>query len=553
MRRILYALLPAVAVLVSAPAAFAQRSATPAPTPPRADSVARPSVLVLPVFRDRNDSIRTILERDLDHGDVLEVLRVEAELLRPLIEGNDPPILQPDSVSQLGARFVVRAERMLDTLRVTVYDTAAGGVPVTRDFVVPSAPPDRARFVHDSLVRLYGDLERLARERLAGLSVTYDSLVRASRGRQPRNLEQRAIEVARRDSMFTAIAADGTRLHAAIERYPAVRDSLLRVRVPREIAAYDSLAYVERMAFHTAADDLQHWLTGVRGAASSRIAFLRGSMLYVVDADGANERRLTTRGRALSPAWHPSGRWIVFSDITDVGTQVAEVDVGTGEVRLLTVTPRGYNITPVYTPDGKRIVFAASGTGGSQLVTVDRASKRLTRIARTRNASSPTFSPDGRRMAFVMPRTWQGSGATVRMTPQLFTASATGTGISQLTTSSFGVRSYRTSPEWSPDGRYVAYTQQGGGFQVWLIGVNDKRSRQLTRGRDHEDASWAPDSRHLVLTAGRDQTELIVLDIVTGRTRQVVVDGRLPAWGPRWDPSQPLVRRGNTYATNEND
>jgi TolB protein len=302
------------------------------------------------------------------------------------------------------------------------------------------------------------------------------------------------------------------------------------------------------MAFHTAADDLQHWLTGVRGTAASRIAFLRGSLLYVVDADGANERQLTTRGRALSPAWHPSGHWIVFSDITDVGTQVAEVNVGTGQVRLLTVTPRGYNITPVYTPDGKRIVFAASGTGGSQLVSVDRASRRLTRIAQTRNASSPTFSPDGRRMAFVMPRTWQGSGATVRMTPQLFTASATGAGISQLTASTFGVRSYRTSPEWSPDGRYVAYTQQGGGFQIWLIGVNDRRAVQLTRGRNHEDASWAPDSRHLVVTAGRDQTNLIVLDIVTGRTREVVVDGRLPAWGPRWDPSQPLVRRGSTYA-----
>ena len=553
MRRIHSTALLAAASLSLAPSASAQRGATPAPTVSQ-PTVARPSVLVLPILRDMHDSIRTILQRDLDYGDALEVLQVETDLLRPLVSGDDPPVLHPDSVAQLGARFVVRAERLLDTLRVTVYDTAAGGTPATRDFVVTSSPPDRARFVHDSLVQFYADRERAARERLTALTVRYDSLLRASRGRQPRNLAQREIEVARRDSMFTAIAAEGTRLHAGIARLPVERDSLLRVRVPHAQAEFDSLSYIERMMLHAAADDLQHWLTGIRGAAASRIAFLRGSLLYVVDADGTHERQLTVRGRALSPAWHPSGRWIVYSDITDVGTQIAEVDVGTGKVRLLTVTPRGYNITPVYTPDGKRIVFAASGTGGSQLVSVDRESSRLTRLgAQTRNASSPTFSPNGRRMAFVAPRTWQGTGSTVRMTPQLFTATATGTGLQQLTASTFGVRSYRTSPEWSPDGRYVTYTQQGGGFQVWLIGVNDKRSRQLTRGRDHEDASWAPDSRHLVITAGRDQTDLIVLDIVTGRSRELVVDGRLPAWSPRWDPSHPLVRRVSTYATNEDE
>jgi TolB protein len=553
MKRIHGALLLALAGASYASSAWAQRSAPPGATPPQ-QAVARPSVLILPVARDRHDSIRTILERDLDNGDVLEVLRVESDQLRQLVAGVNPPILQPDSVAQLGARFVVRAERLLDTLRITVFDTTTRGVPATRSFPVVSAPPDRARFVHDSLAQFYADRERVSRDRLAALSVTYDSLLRASRGRQPRNMQQRAIEVVRRDSMFTAIAAEGTRLHAEIARFPVERDSLLRVRVPQEQAVYDSLSYVERMMLHAAADELQHWLTGIRGVAASRIAFLRGSLLYVVDADGANERQLTVRGRALSPAWHPSGRWIVYSDITDVGTQVAEVDVGTGEVRLLKVTPRGYNITPVYTPDGKRIVFAASGTGGSQLVSVDRESSRITRLGtQTRNASSPTFSPDGRRIAFVIPRTWQGSGSTVRMTPQLFTATATGTGIQQLTATTFGVRSYRTSPEWSPDGRYIAYTQQGGGFQVWLIGANDRRSRQLTSGRDHEDASWAPDSRHLVITAGRDQTDLMVLDIVTGRTRQLVVDGRLAAWGPRWDPSQPLVRRGSIYATNRDD
>lgn len=551
MRRFHCAVLLAVAGSLTAPSAAAQQARVPPAVP---QPTVRPSLLLLPVVNDPHDSIRTILARDLDFGDVLLVRHYEVELLRQLVEGESPPILHPDSVTQFGTRFVVKAERRLDSLRVTVFDTTLRTAPVTRSYMVRPVPQNLARLVHDSVVAAFAARETSGRQQLVRLRAVYDSLLQASRGRQPRNPEQRALAVVRRDSLFRANAAEAAVLHEQISRFPSERDSLLGVLVARQHARYDSLVYLQRMDVHTAADELQQWLGGVRGSAASRIAFVRGGLLHVVDADGANEQQLTVRGRALSPAWHPSGRWITYSDITDVGTQVAEVDVGTGEVRLLTSTPRGYNITPVYTPDGKQLVFATSASGGSQLVSVDRETLKMTRLsAQTRNASSPTFSPDGRRIAFVMPRTWQGSGSTVRMTPQLFTATATGTGIQQLTPSTFGVRSYRTSPEWSPDGRFVTYTQQGGGFQVWLIGLNDRRSRQLTSGRDHEDASWAPDSRHLVITAGRDETELVVLDIVTGRRRPVVADGRLPAWGPRWDPSQPLVRGGSTIATNDDN
>lgn len=511
----------------------------------------RPTVLVLPVRNDLLDSIRVILARDLDFGGQLDVMTRDPELVRPLVQGTNPPILMPDSVGQLGARYVVVAERVPDSLRVTILDTVSRSRPATLSYPLP-AVRYLAGAVHDSIVRVYAAREDAARARLARLGTMYDSLVRESRGRQPRNAQQRAAAVARRDSAFLEIAAEAPRLHEAIQRMPLERDAALAARVGSAVSIYDSSAYVQRMLLHTIADEIQYRLTGVRGAAASRVAFVRGGRLHVIDSDGANERQLTRSGRALSPAWHPSGRWIVFSDITDSGTQIAEVEVGTGEIRLLTATPRGYNITPAYTPDGNHIVFAASEVGGSQLVSFDRSNGSLRSLGQnTRNASSPTFSPDGRRLAVVIPRPWTGSGSSARMTPQIFLVNSRGGALEQLTPSRFGTRSYRTSPEWSPDGRYVAYTQQGGGFQIWLMEVDARRPRQLTSGRDHEDAAWSPDSRHVVVTAGRDYTELIVINVESGQTRELKTraGARLPTWSPRWTPEHPVVRPGDRYAS----
>jgi TolB protein len=110
-----------------------------------------------------------------------------------------------------------------------------------------------------------------------------------------------------------------------------------------------------------------------------------------------------------------------------------------------------------------------------------------------------------------------------------------GSDIKQLTPSVAGVRSYRTSPDWSPDGRTIAFEQQNGDFQVWTIGLDDRKMRKLTSIGENEDPSWAPDAQHIVLTSTRHGSKnLWVLDSRTGRMRQLTFnDGaRLAAWSP---------------------
>lgn len=284
-----------------------------------------------------------------------------------------------------------------------------------------------------------------------------------------------------------------------------------------------------RATIHAASDDVVEWITGERGIAESRIVYVQGGRVRVVDSDGANDHAVTAGGAALSPSWHPSGRAIVFSDFGDAGTQIAQLDLQSGRTSLLKATPRGLNITPIYTPDGNNIVYASGGEQPADLViasvsNTDRARKMG--AGSLTEQSSPTFRPDGRRVAFIAPSP---------KTPQIYTMNVDGSDIQQLTPSVAGVRSYRTGPDWSPDGTKIAYEQQNGDFQVWMINVADRKMRKLTSIGENEDPSWAPDSRHVVISTTRNRSKYLwVLDTQSGRMRQLThLDGaRLAAWSP---------------------
>ena len=510
------------------------QSARRQPAPQRTQVAApppKPTVLVLPVAGDESDSIRTIVQRDLDYGDRLSVVSAPQSAVAALVPA---PGAQPAfaAIAPLGAQRVVVARRSGASLQVSASDVTGARVVGERTFDVPQVPSLRPQVIRDSLRLAFVARDQAARARLATLASVRDSLLRAT----PRRGREQARATAVRDSMLDAIAYEQGSLNAAIARATVVRDSLLPFLLAADSAMRLSTMRAQRMAIHAVSDEVQMWLTGTRGIAASRIAYIRGGRVYAIDSDGANDEPVTSQGFALSPAWHPSGRSIVYSDLEDAGTQIAEVDLSSRRVQFLNATPRGLNLTPVYSPDGERIVYSTAQGGGYQLVYVARGSNVAVPIRGVvGDASSPSFSPDGRRLAFIAPRPWTVAGGSQRLTPQIFTMAFDSAFAGQLTPSTYGVRSYRTSPDWSPDGRYVAYMQQNGDFQVWVIGVHDKRMRKLTTVAENEDPTWAPDSRHLAITSTRGGAKDIwVLDIETGRARRLTSGGsaRLPAWSP---------------------
>jgi TolB protein len=129
------------------------------------------------------------------------------------------------------------------------------------------------------------------------------------------------------------------------------------------------------------------------------IAFARYTgtgAIWLIDADGSNERQLTTpRGEGdVQPDWSPDGHWIAFSRETESKRHdifVVRRD-GTG-LRRLTRHTRG-NYSPSWSPDGRRIVFT-SGRGHPGLLDIyvmNADGKRQTRFTKgTIDNSSPDW------------------------------------------------------------------------------------------------------------------------------------------------------------------
>ena len=289
-----------------------------------------------------------------------------------------------------------------------------------------------------------------------------------------------------------------------------------------------------RMSLHAISDELELWITGVRGIAATRIAFVQGARngrLHVIDSDGAFPTPVSNESGVMSPGWHPKGTHIAYSVIGSQGCcQIFVADLQAGSSRQLAVGS-GLNSTPVFAPDGAVIVYTHGEESGTDLFATtpfERGPTRRITVGRGTDNTTPAFSPDGRKLAFT-------SGRLGR--PEIYISDADGTNPELLTSYNFGDQNYRANPDWSPDGRLVAFQSilPGGQFQLNTISLRDRSVKQLTSEGSNEDASWAPDSRHLIFSSTRTGTkQLFVIDTESGRWRQLTRNGgvRLPAWSP---------------------
>jgi TolB protein len=389
------------------------------------ESGVKPGVIVLPVVDDDVDSLRTIIQRDLDYSDRINVIDLDRETLSGLVPAPGQKLNFP-LFAKFGAAVLVRMTPTTQGLHVAAYDVEHGQLLQSEHFL-------------------------------------FD----------------------RRDRDW-------------------------------------------RFALHGISDQIEQWMFGKRGIAATRIAYVINGELRIVDSDGAETRAITTGRGALSPAWSPSGESVVFTVLGNTGTQVQELDVKTGRTRRVSQIRAGLNITPVYQPNGNAILYARGTGNGTDLVlaALDSTEPKRITIGRGTDNTSPSYSPDGTKVAFISGR----SGS-----PQVYIMDADGSNVQLLTPFTPGVRSYRASPDWSPDGRAIAYEQQNGNFQIWMIDLRDRVPKQLTSEAENEDPSWAPDGRHLVFTSSRGgDKQLWIMDTESGRARQLTHSkgARLAAWSP---------------------
>jgi TolB protein len=199
-----------------------------------------------------------------------------------------------------------------------------------------------------------------------------------------------------------------------------------------------------------------------------RIAFTHStgdrSVIDVVDADGDNRETLTTdpaprRGSDFGPTWSPDGKQIAFARATSDGhgwtwAAIYVVDADGGNERLLV----DHALDPAWSPDGRQILFTkyrrSYGSSddcvyscGIYVVNADSVGRTPAgRGIRRLQASgpldtSPAWSPDGDEIVFMSTRDARKGWVGER---ELYVMDADGTNVRRLTTNRVG----EGEPDW---------------------------------------------------------------------------------------------------------
>ena len=155
--------------------------------------------------------------------------------------------------------------------------------------------------------------------------------------------------------------------------------------------------------------------------ASSRVAF-NGKIpqsleIYVMDADGQNLQRLTDSPffDDRHPSWSPDGKRIVFGARREehfetkfaITYEIYVMDADGGNQQRLTEN-RKNDWGPSWSPDGKRIAFASDRKGdlvNIEIYVMDADGGNEHRLTENRvHDTFPSWSPDGERIAFYSNR-----------------------------------------------------------------------------------------------------------------------------------------------------
>ncbi len=134
------------------------------------------------------------------------------------------------------------------------------------------------------------------------------------------------------------------------------------------------------------------------------IAFIYAEDLWVTNLDGSQPRRLTvSEGIESSPCFSPDGKLIAFSAQYDGNTDVYVIPVEGGVPKRLTWHPAP-DMVRGFTPDGKAVLFESqrnSFTGRyAQLFTVPVTGGPAKQLE-IPNAFYANYSPDGKYMAYT--------------------------------------------------------------------------------------------------------------------------------------------------------
>ncbi len=352
------------------------------------DAGTRPGVVVLPVSGEGSDSIRAMVQRDLDYGDRVTVIALDTRNAA-LPGGPNWPLL-----ARLGAAAAVQITPTPTGLHLAVYDVRKRETALIREYAAP--PMAETRAWRATVHALADDLE----ESFTGTRGIARTRIVFEQGR-------RLWLVDSDGEQATPLTEPGSPIGAAWS--PDGRTLTYSTYVPARVVVHDLASGRVRTLVGGGGVYISPVFSPDGGSVVYAHGVDDGVDLYTVALAGGMGRRLSV-GRGsdnLSPTFSPDGRRIAFTSGRAGHPEIYTMDADGTNVDLLTPLAVGegaYRAGPDWSPDGRLVAFQSRIGGSFQLLTVnlrDRGLRQLTSDGRNEDAS---WAPDGRHVVFVSNR-----------------------------------------------------------------------------------------------------------------------------------------------------
>src|SRR5436309_2076360 len=301
------------------------------------------------------------------------------------------------------------------------------------------------------------------------------------------------------------------------------------------------------------------------------------TQIYVVPLSGGEPRQLTNdEHSSASPRWSPDGDKLAFISARDGEDQIWTIDVSSGALKKITTISTGAG-DPVWSPDGKWLAFAsdvypeclndACNKKKADEVAANKVKAHVAERLLYRHWKSwkngmrthvfvvsssggeardltpgdydappfslggPTdyaFSADSKEVAFVSNHD---KVEAISTNGDVWIVSVRGGTAKNITAANHG---YDGSPQFSPDGRYLAYRSQvtpgfeSDRFRLMLYDRKTSRAVSITESLDSwvDEFAFTPDSKTIYLTAEeRGRSPIYSVSASGGPINKVIGEG----------------------------
>lgn len=311
----------------------------------------------------------------------------------------------------------------------------------------------------------------------------------------------------------------------------------------------------DRRQIHRLADAIYKALFNEDGIATTHVIYTKkvsgkvanevDSELWEMDYDGGNQRQLLKqKGLIVTPSYIPPLAGQAASQYVYVNYKNGQPKVYIANLRdgnnMAIVKLAGNQLMPTVNRQQNKLAFVSDYTGNPDLFMQELdlktgvSSKPQQLFTNKRAAQgTPSFSPDGKQIAFVSNK----DGSPKIYVMNIPEPRAKINEIKPRLITKF--QSDCTAPNWSPDGRKIAYcVKTKGERQIWVYDFDRKEEYQVTQGPGHkENPVWAPNSSHLAYnTVESGNAEIYIINLNELKSIKIntgVGDKRFPSWEPR--------------------